>query len=51
MNWALIIIPGILIAALVIFLIVRNMKDEKIYEKELDNDYPNGNVEDVNDGL
>jgi len=40
MSWLTIIIVGLLITALLIFLIFRNLKDEKKFEKELDNDYP-----------
>ena len=39
MNWAVIIIVGVLLIALVVFLVKRNMKDEKEFEKQLDNDY------------
>jgi large-conductance mechanosensitive channel len=39
MNWLIIIIVGILIIALIVFLVIRNQKDEKEFEKELDNDY------------
>lgn len=49
MNWLIIIIFGILVIALIVFLIIRNQKDEKDFEKELDNDYPksNGEFEDI----
>lgn len=40
MNWLILIIFGILAIALIIFLIVRNQKDEKDFEKDLDNDFP-----------
>ena len=40
MNWLILIIFGILAIALIIFLIVRNQKDEKDFEKTLNNDYP-----------
>ncbi|MEO7485598.1 MAG: hypothetical protein ABIU77_00800 [Ferruginibacter sp.] len=40
MNWLIIIIVGILGIALIAFLIIRNQKDEKVFEKQLDNDYP-----------
>ena len=39
MNWAVIIIVGVLLIALVVFLVKRNMKDEKEFENQLDNDY------------
>lgn len=39
MNWPLIIVFGIAAVALIIFLIVRNQKDEKEFEKRLKNDY------------
>ncbi len=40
MNWLIIIIVGILAIALIAFLVIRNQKDEKDFEKELNNDYP-----------
>ncbi|CAN5543051.1 hypothetical protein BH11BAC5_BH11BAC5_50930 [soil metagenome] len=40
MNWLIIIIVGILVIALIVFLVLRNQKDEKQFEKKLDNDYP-----------
>ncbi len=40
MNWLIIIIVGILAIALIVFLVRRNQKDEKQFEKQLDNDYP-----------
>lgn len=39
MNWFFIIIVGIAVIALIIFLIVRNVKDEKVFEDQLNNDY------------
>ena len=39
MNWPLIIIFGIAAIALIVFLIVRNQKDEKEFENRLKNDY------------
>jgi uncharacterized membrane-anchored protein YhcB (DUF1043 family) len=35
MNWPLIIITGVLLIALIVFLVRRNIKDEKKLEKEL----------------
>ncbi len=46
MNWLIVIIVGILAIALVVFLVMRNQKDEKEFEKELDNDYPKPRSED-----
>jgi hypothetical protein len=40
MNWLIVIIVGILAISLIVFLVIRNQKDEKEFEKELDNDYP-----------
>ena len=48
MNWLIIIIVGILAIALIVFLVIRNQKDEKEFEKELDNDYPKPRSEDGN---
>jgi flagellar biosynthesis/type III secretory pathway M-ring protein FliF/YscJ len=39
MNWVLIIFFGIAVVALIIFLVVRNVKDEKQFEDQLNNDY------------
>jgi uncharacterized membrane-anchored protein YhcB (DUF1043 family) len=39
MNWPIIIIVGIVLIALVVFLIQRNIKDEKELEDQLKNDY------------
>ena len=39
MNWAILIPVGIVLIALVVFLVVRNIKDEKKFEEELNNDY------------
>ena len=43
MNWLILIIFGIIAIALIVFLIIRNQKDEKKTEKQLDNDYLNSN--------
>lgn len=40
MNWALIIVVGIAAIALIVFLIVRNQKDEKQFEDQVKDDYP-----------
>lgn len=39
MNWLFIIFFSIAIIALIVFLIRRNLKDEKAFEKQLYNDY------------
>lgn len=39
-NWTVIIIVGVVLIALVIFLIARNRKDEKELEHTLNEDYP-----------
>ena len=39
MNWAILIPVGIVLIALVVFLVMRNMKDEKKFEEQLKNDY------------
>jgi len=39
MNWAVLIIFGIVAVALIVFLIVRNQKDEKKFEEQINNDY------------
>lgn len=40
MNWTVIIIVSILALGLIIFTITRNQKDEKQFEKKLNDDYP-----------
>lgn len=39
MNWTVIIVVGLAAIALIIFLIMRNQKDEKEFEEAVDNDY------------
>ena len=39
MNWLLLIIFGIAVVILIIFLVVRNVKDEKQFEEQLNTDY------------
>lgn len=39
MDWMLLILLGIAIIALLIFLIIRNRKDQKTFERQLNNDY------------
>lgn len=39
MNWTVLIIFGIGAIALVVFLVVRNQKDEKDFEEGANNDY------------
>lgn len=39
MNWPVIIGVGILLIALVVFLVRRNMKDEEEFEQQLKEDY------------
>lgn len=39
MNWPLLIIFGIVAIALIVFLVIRNQKDEKEFENQLKNDY------------
>jgi hypothetical protein len=39
MNWPVLIIVGIAALALIIYLIVRNQKDEKSFEEKLKQDY------------
>ena len=40
MNWPVLIIIGVICIALVVFTIVRNMKDEEEFEEQAHNDYP-----------
>lgn len=39
MNWPLLIIFGIAAIALIVFLVIRNQKDEKNFETQLKDDY------------
>lgn len=39
MNWTALIIIGVLLAALLVFLVVRNIKDEKKFEEDMNRDY------------
>ncbi len=49
MDWTALIIIGILVVALLVFLVVRNRKDEKEFESKLKNDYrkPRDNEGDI----
>jgi flagellar biosynthesis/type III secretory pathway M-ring protein FliF/YscJ len=40
MNWTIIIIVSVLALALVVFLIIRNQKDEEKFEETIMNNYP-----------
>ena len=40
MNWTVLILFGIAIIALVVFLVLRNIKDKRQLEEQLKNDYP-----------
>lgn len=40
MNWYIIIIAGIVLIALVVFLVKRNIIDEKKFEKDMNQDFP-----------
>lgn len=48
MNWFIIIIVGIVVITLLVFLIIRNQKDEKEFEKKLNRDYPKYKGEESN---
>jgi len=39
MNWIILILFGIAAIALVVFLVMRNLKDKKEFEEQLNNDY------------
>lgn len=40
MNWPLLVLLGIIAASLIVFLIVRNMRDAKKFENQLNRNYP-----------
>ncbi len=39
MNWLFLILFGIAAIALIVFLVKRNNKDEKVFEDQMNNDY------------
>jgi FtsZ-interacting cell division protein ZipA len=39
MNWTILIIFGVLAIVLIVFLVMRNRKDEKDFEEQANNDY------------
>ena len=39
MNWLLLVFVGIAVVALIVFLVIRNVKDKKQFEEQLNNDY------------
>ena len=45
MNWTVLIFFGIGAVALIILLVMRNQKDEKIFEDQVNNDYHKTKVE------
>ena len=45
MNWPLIITVALAALAVAIFLLVINLKDEKKFEKQIENDYQKGSSE------
>jgi hypothetical protein len=49
-NVFLIVIISLVLAILIIFLIIRNRKDERKFESELKNDYPKPDVHDADTG-
>lgn len=44
-NWPVLIIVGVVLIAVVLFLIIRNQKDEKSFEIKLNEDYQKSKVE------
>jgi hypothetical protein len=40
MNWPFLVLFGLAAVALIVFLVRRNQKDEKKFEKQLNEDYP-----------
>jgi large-conductance mechanosensitive channel len=39
MNWNILIPVGVVLVALIVFMVLRNIKDEKKFEKQLNEDY------------
>ena len=50
MNWPVLVIVGIVLIALMVFMIRRNLTDEKEFEENMNKDYrkPSTDSEDVN---
>jgi large-conductance mechanosensitive channel len=40
MNWWFLILFGIVVLALIVFLVVKNLKDEHVMEDQMNNNYP-----------
>jgi hypothetical protein len=51
MNWPILILVGIGAIALIVFLVVRNNKDEKVFEKQLNNDFTKPKEETADDEI
>lgn len=49
MNWPVLIVVGIAAVGLIVFLVVRNNKDEKQFEKQLNNDFTKPKEEQIED--
>ena len=49
MNWTILVIVGVILIALVLFIIFRNQKDEKQLEQQLKNDYPKSTKEEADE--
>ena len=45
MNWFVLIPVGTVLIALVTFLVMRNVKDERKFEQQLNDDYPKSKEE------
>ncbi|MBC7626104.1 hypothetical protein [Ferruginibacter sp.] len=51
MNWPVLIIVGIAAIALIVFLVVRNNKDEKVFEDQMNNDFTKPKEENADDEI
>ena len=40
MNWPVIIIFSIVVITIIVWLVIHNKRDEKVFENQLKNDYP-----------
>ncbi len=49
MNWPVIIIFSIVVITIIVWLVIHNKRDEKVFENQLKNDYPK-NKNENNDG-
>jgi len=47
MNWTVILIVGVVVVALIFFLVKRNLKDKKDLENKIEQDYRKPGISDI----